>query len=85
MTKPIASIAAEWAAFEASVLRNNTPSQKAEKRRLFYCGAISTMNVILAVAQTPGVTEDEALRHLDEVRDEILRFGEEAIAKLRAL
>jgi hypothetical protein len=39
MTKPVMTIAAEWASFEAAVLRNATPAQRMDMRRAFYSGA----------------------------------------------
>lgn len=68
MPKPVLTLAAAWAAFDAMVFDDAvTNAEKTAARRVFYAGAQSVLD-ILAAGVDPAV---------DALSDELRRFGEE--------
>jgi hypothetical protein len=76
MPKPVLTVAAAWAAFDAAVAN----AEKVAVRRVFYAGAQAVLDILLAgLEPTVEVTEREVDR-AEALSDELRRFGEEVDA-----
>jgi hypothetical protein len=78
MPKPVLTLAAAWAAFDAMVIAGaETNAEKVAARRISYAGAQSTLDILVAGLE-PGraVTEGEVDR-VETLSDELRRFGED--------
>ena len=82
MPKPVLTVAAAWAAFDAMVFDAAVANVgKVAARRVFYAGAQSALDILLAgLDPTVEVTEREVDR-VEALSDELRRFGEEVEAK----
>jgi hypothetical protein len=81
MPKPVLTLAAAWAAFDAMVFDGAVANaEKVAARRVFYAGAQSVLDILLAgLEPTVEVTEREVDR-VEALSNELRRFGEEVEA-----
>jgi hypothetical protein len=82
MPKPVLTLAAAWATFDALVFDDTvTNAEKVAARRVFYAGAQSILDILLA-GHDPAieVTEPEIDR-VQALSDELRRFGVEVEAR----
>jgi hypothetical protein len=81
MPKPVLTLAAAWATFDGLVFDDEvTNAEKVAARRVFYAGAQSVLDILLAgLEPTVEVTEREVDR-VEALSDELRRFTEEVEA-----
>jgi hypothetical protein len=81
MPKPVLTVAAAWAVFDAGVFDAVVANaEKVAVRRVFYAGAQSVLDILLAALElTVEVTEREVDR-VEALSDELRRFAEEVEA-----
>jgi hypothetical protein len=74
MPKPVLTLAATWATFDGLVFDDTvTNAEKVAARRVFYAGAQSILDILMA---GPQATESE-VDHVETLSDELRRFGED--------
>jgi stearoyl-CoA desaturase (Delta-9 desaturase) len=77
MPKPVLTLAAAWATFDAMAFDGGVTSvSRTQARRVFYAGAQSILDILMA---GPQATESE-VDHVEALSDELRRFGEEVEA-----
>ena len=81
MPKPILTLAAAWATFDAVVIDGAvTNAEKVAARRIFYAGAKSILDIMVAgLDPEHAVTEGEVDR-VEALIDDLRRFGEDVEA-----
>ena len=81
MPKPVLTLAAAWEAFDAMVFDGSvTIASKTQARRVFYAGARSILDILLAGPDPENkVTEGDADR-MEALSGELRRFGEDVEA-----
>ena len=79
------SLAAWWQEYESQVIpRAADDIQRQEMRNAFYAGAGAVMQVNFEIGE-PSVSEEEGLRMLDRLRDELLGFVREKAAEAEVM
>jgi hypothetical protein len=81
MPKPVLTLAAAWAAFDAMVFDGSvTSASNTQARRVFYAGAQSIVDILLAELDPENkVTEDDVDR-MEALSTELQRFAEDVEA-----
>jgi hypothetical protein len=81
MPKPVLTLAATWATFDGLAFDDTvTNAEKVAARRVFYAGAQSVLDILLAgLEPTIEATEREVDR-IEALSEELRRFAEEAEA-----
>jgi hypothetical protein len=77
MPKPVLTLAAAWATFDGLVFDDEvTNAEKVAARRVFYAGAQSVLDILLAGPE-PTI---EATERVEALSDELSRFADEVEA-----
>jgi hypothetical protein len=81
MPKPVLTLAAAWAAFDAMVFDGSvTGASKTQARRVFYAGAQSILDILLAGLDPENKVTEGDVDRMEALSDELRHFGEDVEA-----
>jgi hypothetical protein len=81
MPKPVLTVAAAWAAFDAMVFDGSvTSASKTQARRVFYGGAQAILDILLAGLDPENKVTEGDVDRMEALSDELRRFGEDVEA-----
>jgi hypothetical protein len=78
MLKPVLTQAAAWAQFDAMVFEGSVASaSKTQARRVFYAGAQSILDILLAGLDPENKVTDGDVGRMEALSAELRKFGED--------
>jgi hypothetical protein len=81
MPKPVLTLAAAWAAFDATIFDGSvTSASKTQARRVFYAGAQSILDILLAGLDPENKVDDGDVDRMEALSAELRNFGEDVEA-----
>jgi hypothetical protein len=81
MPKPVLTLAAAWAAFDATVFEGSvTSSSRTQARRVFYVGAQAILDILMAGLDQENEVTDGDVDRVEALSDELRRFAEDVEA-----
>jgi hypothetical protein len=81
MPKPVLTLAAAWAQFDATVFEGSVASaSKTQARRGFYAGAQSILDILLAGLDPEKKVTDGDVDRMEALSAELRKFGEDVEA-----
>jgi hypothetical protein len=81
MPKPVLTLAAAWATFDGLVFDDTvTNGEKVAARRVFYAGAQSVLDVLLAGLEPKVEVTEREVDRVEALSDELRRFADEVEA-----
>jgi hypothetical protein len=81
MPKPVLTLAAAWAEFEAMVFDDGVSrAAKIQARRVFYAGAQASLNILMAGLEPESKVTDSDIQRVAALRAELRKFGEDVEA-----
>ena len=81
MPKPVLTLAAAWAAFDAGVFDAAVANaEKVAARRVFYAGAQSVLDILLAGLEPKVEVTEREVDRVEALSDELRRFADEVEA-----
>ena len=77
MPKPVLTLAAAWAAFDAMVFEGSvTSAAKTQARRVFYAGAQAILDILLAELDPENKVTEGVVDRMEALSAELRAFGE---------
>jgi hypothetical protein len=81
MPKPVLTLAAAWAAFDATVFDGSVASaSKTQARRVFYAGAQSILDILMAGLEPENEVTEGDVDRMEALSAELRHFGEDVDA-----